>query len=64
MGGLASAADGDITDGDDWRAERAAFQDAHLEEQVPETDAQAVEPTEWQQLLVNADEVALDSVLT
>ena len=64
MGGLAGAADGDITDGDDRRAERPAFQDAHLEEQVSETDAQAVEPTEWQQLFVNADEVALDSVLT
>jgi len=64
MWGLAGAADGDVTDGDDRCTVRTAFQDAHLEEQVPETDAQTVEPAQWQQLLVNADEVALDSVLT
>ena len=64
MGCLSGAADGDVTDGDDRCAVRTAFQDAHLEEQVPKTDAQAVKPTQRQQLFVNADEVALDSVLT
>ena len=45
MGGLAGAADGDISDGDDRCAVWPAFQDAHLKEQVPKTDSQAVEPT-------------------
>ena len=48
MGRLASPAHGDIAHGDDRHGKGATLQNAHLEEQVPETDSQAVEPTQWQ----------------
>ena len=46
MGRLASPANGDVSDGNDRHVEGAAFQDAHLKEQVPEPDAQPVKPTQ------------------
>ena len=63
MGCLTRAANGDVTDGDDRCLVGTAFQDTHLEEQVPEAHADAVKPTQRQQLLVNADEVALNPFL-
>ena len=57
MGCLACAADGDIANGDDGHLIGVALQDAHLEEHIPESHSQAVEPTQRPQFLVNIDKV-------
>ena len=48
MGCLACATNSDVTHGDDRNGEGTAFQDAHLEEQVPEADTEPVEPAQRQ----------------
>ena len=48
VGCLAGTADGDVADRDDRNGKRPALQDTHVEEQVPETDAQPVEPAQRQ----------------
>jgi hypothetical protein len=55
---FARTTDGDITDGDDRHLEGTALQDTHLEEHVPESDAQSVEPAERTQFLININKVA------
>ena len=57
VGRLARAAHGDVAHGDDRGAIGPAFQDVRLEEEIPEADSQSVQPTEWQQTLVDLYEV-------
>jgi len=52
MGGLSCAANGDIANGDNGYSVGLALQDIHIKEQVPELHAQAVQPAQWQQLLI------------
>ena len=58
VGRLASTADGDVADGNDGNVKRPALQDTHVEEQVPEADAQFVEPAQRQQCLIDLNEVS------
>ena len=58
MGRLSCAANRDIAYGNDGNGIRPALQDAHLKEHVPEAYSKAIEPTEWEQLLVDIDEIA------
>ena len=65
VGRFPRAAYGDVTHRDDRCRVGALFQDSHLKEKVPESHAQAVEPTQGQQFLVQFNEVALHfSLLT
>ena len=59
MGGFACAANSDVTHGDDGYAVRLALQNTHIEEHIPEPHAQAVQPTQWQQFLIDSDEIPL-----
>ena len=59
MGRLARAAYRDISYGNNWNLVSATFQHADVEQRVSKLDAQAVEPTQWQKLLVDDNEVAL-----
>jgi hypothetical protein len=42
--GLACATHGDIAHRDDWGTKGTALQDTHLEQQIPDAYAQAIEP--------------------
>ena len=55
---LACATYRDVAYGDDRHLEGTALQEPHLEEEVPEADSQAVAPAQWQQFLIDIDEVA------
>ena len=63
MGCLSGAADGDVTDGDDRCAVRTAFQNAHLEECIPDANDQSVEPAQWQKPFIDFYEVAFQCFL-
>ena len=54
---LTRTANGDIANRDDGDGIRLALQDVHLKEHVPELHAQAVQPTQRQQFLVDSDEI-------
>ena len=61
MWSLTSSAYGNVAHRYNRNIKGAALQDSHLEEQIPNTNPQAIEPTQWQQILVYRYKVAFYS---
>ena len=55
---LARSSNRDVTYGNNRCGVGTALQDASLEEHVPDSDAYAVKPAQWPQILVDGNEVA------
>ena len=64
MWGFSCAPHSDIAHRDNGGTEGTALQDAHLEQQIPDTHAQTIEPSQAQQLIIDFDEIAFQNFLT
>jgi hypothetical protein len=63
MWGLACSTHSDIAHRDNGGTEGTALQDAHLEQQIPDTHAQTIEPSQAQQLIIDFDEIAFQNFI-
>lgn len=61
MWGFSCAPHSDIAHRDNGGTEGTALQDAHLEQQIPDTHAQTIEPSQAQQLIIDFDEIAFQN---
>ena len=62
MGGLTTSANSNVANSDDRYVETATLQYTDAEHRIPKIHSHAVEPAQWQQPLVDFDEIAFHAL--